>query len=121
MIDMIFLSVAVIFAALGICDFLHTVKSAFLFPGVKTESVCIVFLREEYALCQLRFFAAKLRWYGSEYCDKIIAVTDGLSETAASSCERFCYGANIYLCRFGELSEKLNCLIGEADEGKRNA
>ncbi|MBO4433239.1 MAG: hypothetical protein J5852_06905 [Clostridia bacterium] len=112
MIEAILLTLAVVFASLGICEFLHTVKTAFLFPGIKTKNYCILFLKTEYAVCQLRFFAAKLRWYGSEYADGIIAVTDELSKSELASCERFCYGANIRLCRFGDIEN----IIGEKDD-----
>lgn len=117
MIEAVLLTVAVIFAALGICDFIHTVRSLFLVPEVKTESFCVVFLKSGYAQDQLRYFAAKLRWYGNEYCNRIIAVTDGLSERDAALCEKYCYCSNICLCRLDEVQEKLDFIIGETDEG----
>ena len=113
MIEAVLLTFAVVFASLGICDFLHTIKTVFLFPGIKTNSFCIVFLKPEYAVCQLRFFAAKLRWYGGEYADGVIAVTDKLSQSELASCERCCYGANIRLCRFSDIKK----VIGETNEG----
>ena len=113
MIEAILLTVAVVFAALGICDFLHILKTLFLFPGIKTENYSLVFLKRGYAICQLRFFAAKLRWYGDEYANGIIAVTDELSQSESALCERCCYGANIRLCSFNDL----NNIIGEIDEG----
>lgn len=115
MIEAVFLVIAVIFAALGLCDFLHILKTVRLFPGIKTLSYCIIALREGYAQNQLRFFASKHRWYGNEYCDKIIAVTDDLEATELASCERYCYGTGIYLCRLGEIDGILKSEIGETD------
>ena len=117
MIEALLLTLAVVFASLGLCDFLHTLKTMFLFPGIKAESYCIVFLKPEHAACQLRFLAFKLRWYGSEFADGIIAVTDELSERERALCEKYCYGANIRLCRFCDI----NSVIGEKDEGRYNA
>ena len=116
MIEALLLTFAVIFASLGVCEFLHTLKTAFLFPGIKTKSCCVIFLRTQYAICQLRFFAAKLRWYGSEFADGVIAVTDELSQNEIALCEKYCYGANIRLCRLGDIINK----IGDKDEGKWN-
>lgn len=120
MIEAVLMTVAVTFAALGICDFIHTLRSLFLFPKIKTGSFCIVFLKAGYAQDQLRYFAAKLRWYGNEYCNKIIAVTDELSESDTALCEKYCYCSNICLCRLEEVEEKLSLIIGETDEGHRN-
>lgn len=112
MVEAIFLTLAVVFASLGICDFLNTVKTAFLFPGIKTKCLCVVFLKAEYAICQLRFFSAKLRWYGSGFADGIVAITDELDPGEIAVCERYCHGANIRLCRFCDI----NNTIGETDE-----
>lgn len=116
MIEAIFLTVAVIFTVLGICDFIHTVRSFFLFPKIKTESFCVLFLKDGYAQNQLRYFAAKLRWYGNGYCDRIIAVTDELCDTEIALCERYCYCSDICLCRLEEIDDKLNFITGETDE-----
>ncbi|MBO7519737.1 MAG: hypothetical protein J6T73_03065 [Clostridia bacterium] len=113
MIEAFLLTLAVIFASLGICDFLHTLKTALLFPGIRTKNYCVVFLKAEYAVCQLRFFSAKLRWYGDEFADGIIAVTDELNKSEIALCEKYCYGANIRLCRFCDI----NNTIGETNEG----
>ena len=117
MIKTLILTVAAVFACLGICDFLHTVKLFLLFPGIKTSSYCVVFLKGDYAIDQLRYLADKHRWYGDEYCGRIIAVADDLSDTQIAACERFCYGLNIYLCRFENIGPVINSFeVGEFDE-----
>lgn len=122
MIKAVFLTLAVIFGALGVCDFIHILKSAFLVPDIKTNSYCVLFLRRGHAISQLRFFSYKLRWYGNEYCNKIIAVTDDLSENEAAVCEKFCYNSNINLCRFEHINSTINCFeIGEIDERQYSA
>lgn len=116
MINTILLTVAVIFAALGICDFIHTVKAVFLYSGVKTENYCIIFLKRGSAIAQLRFFSYKLRWYGDEFCKRIIAVSDDIDSNEYAACEKFCYGENIYLCEFNAIPSLINSLsTGETD------
>lgn len=118
MIKAIFLTLTVVFASLGICDFIHTLKTIFLFPEVRVNSYSVLFLKSGHAVSQLRFFAAKLRWYGSEYCDRIIAVTNDLDDVEAAACERFCYGSNICLGRLEDICDKLNNFeVGVTDEG----
>ena len=99
MIEAVLLTVAVMFAALGVCEFINFIKTLFLFPGVKTDNCSVIYLKSGHAINQLRFFSAKLRWYGSEYCDKIIAITDDLGDIEAAACEKYCYGSDIRLCR----------------------
>ena len=122
MIKAIILTATAVFTALGICDFIHILKSAFLIPDVKTKSYCIVYLRHGYALSQLRFFAYKIRWYGDEYCNRVFAVIDDLNETEKAACEKLCYNSNIELCYFEKLNARINCLeIGEINERQYSA
>ncbi|MBR4761611.1 MAG: hypothetical protein IK086_03145 [Clostridia bacterium] len=121
MIKAILWSVAVVFCALGICDFIHTVRSMLLYPDVKTNRYCVIFLRRGHAICQLKYYSFKLRWFGAEFCDCLIAVTDNLFETEIAACERFCYGSSIHLCRFGNLDTLINRFeVGETDEERLN-
>ena len=108
MIKGILLTLLVVFAALGICEFIHTLKSAFLFPGIKSAKYSVILLKHGFSSQQLRYFAYKLRWYGSELCDKIIAVTDNLSDTEIADCEKFCYGSDVYICKFSEIPLVIN-------------
>ena len=122
MIKALLLTFAIIFAALGICDFIHTLRSGIMFPDIKTKKYCVLFLKSGHAVSQLRYFAFKIRWYGSEFCDGLIAVSDDLLETEYAACERFCYGLNIRLCRFENMDSVINELeIGVSDEEKLNA
>ena len=121
MIKAIFLTLTVVFASLGICDFIHTLRSALLFPDVKANKYCVLCLKHGHAICQLRYYSFKLRWYGNEYCNNLIAVTDDLCETEIAACERFCYGSNIYLCCFNDISLLINRFeVGETDEERLN-
>ena len=117
MIKAIIITTAAVFAALGMCDFIHILKSAFLVPDVKTNTYSVLVLRRGHALSQLRFFSYKLRWYGSEYCEKIIAVTDDLDDSEVAACENYCYNSGIYLCRFEDVTSKINLFeIGVIDD-----
>lgn len=108
MIKAIFLTAVVIFAALGICDFFYTVISAFYHSGVKTNNYSVLFLRSGHSTDQLRYYSHKLRWYGDEFCKRIIAVTDDLSAKEISYCEKYCYGTNICLCNFSRVPSVIN-------------
>ena len=108
MIKAILLTIIVIFAALGICEFFYTITSAFLHSGVKTSNYCIILLKCGHSADQLRYFAHKFRWYGDEYCKRIIAVKDNIDEKEIADCERYCYGTNIYLCDFSEILSVIN-------------
>ncbi len=119
MIKAIFLTLSVIFACLGICDFIHTVKSALSMPKIKPKKYCVVFLNSGCAAEQLKYFSDNYRWYGGEYYDELVGVIDDLSDIEASSCESFCYCGNIHLCRFENIIGQFNYLeTGEFDEGK---
>lgn len=119
MIKAVLLTLCVIFACLGICDFVHAVKSALSLPKIKPKRYCVFFLNSGCAAEQLRFISDKHRWYGSEYCDELVGMVDDLSDVEAASLESFCYGGNVHLCRFENIIEQLNFLeTGEFDEGQ---
>lgn len=107
-IEAVFFTVIVIFASLGFCDIIHAVKSARLFPGVKSRNFLVLILKPGYAEEQLRFFSDKLRWYGSEFCEGVLAVTDGLDCIETAACERYCYGFGIRLVTLENISPVLN-------------
>lgn len=117
MIKAILLTLTVIFAVLGLCDIIYTVKTMLLYSGVKSDNYLVVFLRKGYAYSQLKFYSYKLRWYGNEFCDRIIALTDNLSEMEIADCEELCYGTRIYLCNFVDIKSVINSFnIGETGE-----
>ena len=117
MIKAIILTITVVFSVLGLCDFIYAIKSMFLYSGAKSDNYFIVFLKSGHAYTQLKYYSYKLRWYGGEFCDKIIALTDGLSEIEIADCEELCYGTKIYLCRFKNIKNVINSFkIGEVDE-----
>ena len=108
MIKAILLTLMVVFACLGISEFIHTIKSMCLYSGVKSNNYCILILRHGFSAGQLRYYAYKLRWYGNEFCDRIIAITDDLNESEIADCEKYCYGANIFLCNYSQMSLIIN-------------
>lgn len=117
MVKAILLTITVVFAALGLCDFIYTVKSMCFYSGVKSDNCFIFFLRSGNAYGQLKYYSYKLKWYGDEFCDKIIALTDDISAIEMADCEKFCYGNKIYLCHFKDIKKVINSFgIGEIDE-----
>lgn len=119
MIKAIILTLSVVFAVLGLCDFIHTVKSVMLYSGVKTDNYSVLFLKSGYAISQLRYCSYKLRWYGSEFCDRVIAVKDDLTDTELAECEQFCYLSRIYLCNFSEIEAVINSFKAGEISGKQ--
>ena len=108
MIKAIFLTLAIIFAVLGLCDVIYAVKSALLFPDTKTRSYLVFNLKKGYGLQQLRYFSQKKRWYGSEFCDKIVALNDDLDFVENSSCENYIAPDDVVVCDTNRLRELLN-------------
>lgn len=121
MIETIFLMLLVVFACLGICDFIHMIVSAVLTPKVKTKKYSIVSLKSGFAAEQLRYFYDKINWYGGDFCDEVICLVDDLSDLETSACECYCYKGNIHLCRLDNLIAQINFLeTGEFDEGQNS-
>ena len=119
MIKAILLTLAVIFAVLGLCDIIYAVKSAFLFPGVKTNGYFVLRLKKGFALQQLKYYAEKKRWYGNEFCDKIIAITDDLDNSEKSSCDNYISRSDILLCDiYGAIYHLNGFGFGEVDGRK---
>ena len=119
MIKGILFTLLVVFACLGFCDLFYILRSVLLAPGIKNKKYCVVFLKSGEAVNQLRFLSDKLRWYGNEFCDELIGIVDDLDDTQISECESFCYGGNIYLCRFENIIGQLSYLeTGDFDEGQ---
>lgn len=116
----VFVVLILIFASLGICDIIHAVKSALLFPDEKPVCYCVINLKSGCALQQLKFLSERKRWYGSEFCDKIFAIGDSLDILEKSYCENFTYGSDIYVCDSDSLSGFINGIEFEEVNGKEN-
>ncbi|MBR4911162.1 MAG: hypothetical protein IKZ47_07595 [Clostridia bacterium] len=117
MIKTIILTLAVTFSALGICDFLHTLRSTLLLPDVKTNKYSVLFLKHGHALSQLRFISFKLRWYGGEFADRVLAISDDLDPAEIALCEKYSYGSSIRICSLCDISSIINLYeTGETDE-----
>ncbi|MBP3706341.1 MAG: hypothetical protein J6J13_03715 [Clostridia bacterium] len=71
----------------GICDIVHTIRMWIFAPKRPYNNICVIFLRENQANSQLRFIREQYRWYGNDFAEHIIAVTDDLSEEENNQCK----------------------------------
>ncbi len=102
--------VTVIFALLGISEFLHILKIRLILPKGKTNTRLFINLKEETALKQITFVGEQYIWLGRKYADAVFAVGSDLSEETFIECEVIAkkYGIRM-LC---ERKGKNGCNIG---------
>jgi len=93
----IFYGFVLIFAVLGLTDFIHFIVRKMLIERKETKNAKIVILKENTATCTLRFYLFENNWYGKTYSDKIIAITDGLSNETIDKCFETVAGSGIIL------------------------
>lgn len=102
--------VILIFAILGLSEFLHILMLLFISQKRKMYTQLYIELHEDTALKQIAFVGEQLLWLGSKYAENIVAVGDGLTKETLFECQRLSekYGIEI-LC---ERKEKNGCNIG---------
>ena len=97
MVNLVLISLLLIFSVLGICDLIYTIRLLFYNPKIRTESYPFLVLRKGYAIKQLNFIWQKIKWYGDEFSIGIIAVTDQLDYNELVECKCFADNKNILL------------------------
>ncbi len=70
----------------GLCEFLHFLKLLLIFPKRKMYSTLVVMLKEDVAVRQTVFAGEQLRWLGNKYADRVIIVSENLSEETVNEC-----------------------------------
>lgn len=70
----------------GLCEFLHFLHLKLIFPKRDMRSTLVIMLNEQNALKQIIFAGEQLRWLGDKYADRVIAVSEDLSEDTLNEC-----------------------------------
>lgn len=111
MIKTILAVMLLIFAILGITEFIHNLKLSFLSKGLIKRNAIVVVLKEKSALEQLSFTYSQFRWHGPDYGDIIVGLTDNLSEDTINLCEEYAYKRRIALVPKEYLSNVVNSVF----------
>ncbi len=86
MIKSFLIAITVVFAVLGLAEFLHFLRLLICGPKHRTKSVLVIFLKRGSAVNQLDFVVSQQRWLGGLFADKIVAFYNDLSDDEFKSC-----------------------------------
>jgi len=73
--------------------------------------LCVVVLKPEAAVSQLRFAAEQQNWLGEDYAKYIIALTDGINSEELEDCKLLADDREIILCGTDELSRVIKNIV----------
>ncbi len=102
MVNLVLISLLLIFSVLGICDLIYVIRMFFYYPNMRIQSYSFLILKKGYAIKQLNFIWQKIKWHGDEFSIGIIAVTDKLEDDELQECKRFSDDKNILLLNVSE-------------------
>ena len=88
-----------LFAVVGICEFVYMIKMFLYFPSIRTKNYSLIFLKKGFAIKQINFFWQKIIWHGEGYSIGIVAVADDIDEWEFSECQDYVKNKNIILYR----------------------
>lgn len=86
-----------IFAALGICEFLHDLRTSFLSKNAGIDKFLIVVLKPGTALDQLKYAYEQYYWNGKRIADFIIALDSLIPEEEKELCREYSRGKDIVI------------------------
>lgn len=110
MVETILFILLLIFAVLGLCEFICGIRIAFFYPGRFFKSYTIVFLSDGHAIEELRYLWEKIRCHGDDFSQGILAITDTLGNKEIISCKDFAADKKIIVCSSLQISENLQQL-----------
>lgn len=97
MIKGILFALLFIFAALGICEFMHDIRTCLLSKNIGADKFLVVVLKPESALDQLKNAYEQYYWNGRRIADYIIAMDSEISESEKEMCREYSKGKDIVL------------------------
>ncbi|MBR4073569.1 MAG: hypothetical protein IKK24_06470 [Clostridia bacterium] len=110
----IIIIIGFIFAIIGLCEFIHTVKLMFLASRKKCKTVSVVWLKSNSAVEQISFVSEQLCWLGGDFAEYVIAVTDEIDKDELDNCRSFAEGRSIIFCAESALTGLL-CRLSKDD------
>lgn len=78
MVKGVLICILLLLAISGLCDIIHSVRSWMISAKRPRYNISVVYLNQETAFSQLKFIAEQYRWYGTDFAEYVIAVTDGV-------------------------------------------
>lgn len=98
MIEIILISIIVIFTVLGICELIHTIRLFFIVPKRRYYNYSLLYLKKGKALKQLKFAIEQRKWFGDTYAEFIIAVYDELDDKELNFCSALAQRYDVVIC-----------------------
>lgn len=102
----IILSLLTIF---GICETIHAFCMLFLTPKKPVKNYLLLYLSNDKAYSQLKFAIEQFHWYGNNYAERIVAITDDVDEYQLDICRSFLNNNSVIFCE----SSVLHSIIKE--------
>lgn len=99
----VLLIIFLLFAVVGICEFVYILKMMLYFPKIRVRHYSLVILKSGYALRQLNYMWQKIKWHGDSFALGIIAVTDDIDEVEYFDCKKFAEQKNIILSNLASI------------------
>lgn len=79
MVKGVLICIVLLLAISGLCDIIHNIRSWVLSSKKPRNTISVVYLREDSAFSQLKYIAEQHHWYGTDFAEYYIAITDELS------------------------------------------
>lgn len=80
MIKGVFIVIVLLLSVSGLCDIIHTLRIWLFSSKRPRNNICVIYLKAEKAVSQLKFIREQYRWCGTDFAEYIIAVTDDLNQ-----------------------------------------
>lgn len=110
MIKAFFIVVIMLFALLGLTEFIHGTAAHIYSEKGKNKTAYVVYLTEEKADEQLKYMVTQSVWMGEDFAERLVAVTDALSEETLCLIKDFAYKNDIILVPSCILSNVINAI-----------
>lgn len=98
MIKGVLICITVLLAVSGLCDIIHTIRSWVFSSKRPRNNYSIIYLKCGDAVSQLKFVNEQYRWYGTDFAEYIIAITDDVSNEELKQLEQAFDGNEYIFC-----------------------
>lgn len=113
MVKSILFMLLVVFAVLGLCEFICGLRIAFFYPGRYFKSYTVISLSSGHAAQELRYLWEKIRCHGDDFSQGILALSDTIDNKEIMLCRDFAADKKIIISSSSELFENLQQLSEE--------
>ena len=96
MVEAFLLTITVLLAIVGPSELVHSLCYFVLKPKTKPRTVLVAYLTEAEAEHQLLSLIEEMRWHGDKYAERLIAVTNELSDEKKNLCRSRFFGKGIF-------------------------